>query len=111
MKILWLLSLSVLHAADSEWTQAMQRARDLQTAGNYADAESVMTSALALAEKFDPTDTRLARSLSGLASVNQDLAKYDAAEKLYERAIAAIERNLGRDDPALFEPLNSVPSR
>jgi len=43
MKILWLLSFFTLHAADSEWTQAMQRARDLQNAGNYTNAEIVMT--------------------------------------------------------------------
>jgi tetratricopeptide (TPR) repeat protein len=110
MKILWFLFVSLLQASDAQWSDAMRRARELQGAGNYRAAEQAMASAVALAEQSDVRDTRLARSLTGLASVNQDLANYDAAEQLYRRAIAAIERNLGNGDPALYEPLNGLAS-
>src|SRR5713226_4162083 len=109
MKLLavFLLSLPGL-AADTEWLSAMLRARELQRSGKYAEAESILAGALALAEKS--ADLRLARSLGGLASVYQDLGRFGESEKLYRRAIAAVEAGGGSQDQSTIEPVNGLAS-
>ena len=63
--------------------------------GRNAEAESQFGSAVELAEKFEPNDTRLPESLTWLAQALSHEGKYVEAEKLYRRTLALYEKTLG----------------
>src|SRR5260370_14263972 len=88
--------------ANLQWDETIVRGRELQRAGKYVEAESVLTNALRLAQKSDGGPVRLARSLSTLGSVYQDLGRFAEAEKAYLRSLTA--------DPELIESVNGLAS-
>lgn len=90
-------------AAAFDWESAIRTARLLQADGRYEEAASILSAAVKLAEKFDPGDPRLVRSISGLASVYQDLGRFSEAEDLYRRA-------MNTEGSLAIEPLNGLAS-
>ena len=85
----WILASFIACGADLQWEDAIQRGRELQHAGRYLEAESILTTALKMARASEGSSVRLARSLSALGSVEQDLGRTAEAEKDYLRAIDA----------------------
>jgi len=97
----FLISL-IAFGADLQWGDAIVQGRELQHAGRYSEAESILTTAVKMAQASDGGPVMLARSLSALGSVYQDLGRIADAEKAYLRAIDA--------DPAFMEPVNGLAS-
>ncbi|MEK6643371.1 MAG: tetratricopeptide repeat protein, partial [Planctomycetota bacterium] len=76
--------------------------------GQYAKALKLYTLALEEAEKFGPTDPRLATSLNNLAGLYDTQGDYAKAEPLYKRSLAIYEKALGPDHPNVATSLNNL---
>lgn len=98
----WILTSVIAFGADLQWEDAILRGRELQHAGRYLQAESMLTTALKMAQAPDGGRVMLARSLSALGSVYQDLGRTGDAEKAYLRAVDA--------DPEFIEAINGLAS-
>jgi TPR repeat protein len=76
-----------------------EQAESLYKEGKLPEAEAVLKSALAAAEReFGPDSNKEAYTLSLLATVYGNQDKYADAEPLFERALAITEKNLGPQD-------------
>ena len=75
--------------------------------GQYAKALKLYTLALEEAEKFGPTDPRLATSLNNLAHLYHTQGDYAKAEPLFKRALAIMEKALGPDHPSVATSLEN----
>lgn len=86
-------------AADPAWRDSMLKGLQAQRTGGYTQAESLLKKAVQLSQGDDAATSR---SLTALASVEQDLGRPATAEGLYRRAIAA--------DASFAEPVNDLAS-
>jgi tetratricopeptide (TPR) repeat protein len=75
--------------------------------GQYAKALKLYTLALEEAEKFGPTDPRLATSLNNLARLYYTQGDHAKAELLYKRSLAIREKALGPDHPHVATSLEN----
>jgi tetratricopeptide (TPR) repeat protein len=76
------------------------QAQQLDDAGRYDDAVSVVQRAIAVSEQaFGPGDAYIGSLLTRLGSLKRKRADYAGAEEAYLRAIAVSESALGREDP------------
>jgi tetratricopeptide (TPR) repeat protein len=98
----FLVATLIAFGADQQWEDAILRGRELQHAGRYAEAESLLTAALKKAEVSNAGPMMMARSLSALGSVYQDLGRLAEAENAYLRAMES--------DPEFIEPINGLAS-
>ncbi len=77
--------------------------------GLYKDAESLLSSALAIREKNLPANSLdLAESFHDLAELYRNEGRYDEAEPLYKKALAIREKELGTDAPLVAVTLNGL---
>jgi tetratricopeptide (TPR) repeat protein len=77
--------------------------------GRYAEAEPLLTRALAIQEKaLGPDHPDVADSLNNLATLYAEQGRYAEAEQLYKRALAIREAALGPDHPDLANSLNNL---
>jgi len=74
---------------DSEWRRLNEQGNKLCESGQYAEAEKVLLSALAEAQKSGLADSRLATSQNNLAACYHAEARYAEAAELYERALGS----------------------
>lgn len=74
----------------------------------YDLAETKLLAAVAAAEKFGPTDPRLATSLGNLATVYTAQDRSAQAEPLLKRSLAIEEKELRRGDPRLAVTINNL---
>jgi tetratricopeptide (TPR) repeat protein len=65
----------------------------------YKESENMLGSALQVAEQFGPGDQRLTLSLNNLARLRQAQKRFAEAEELYNRALAIVESEHGRQHP------------
>src|SRR5262245_28257430 len=66
------------------WANCMTSGQDAYQHGRYPEAEAQFFSAIRMAERPGPADSRLAASLLALARVYQAQAKYALAEPIYQ---------------------------
>jgi tetratricopeptide (TPR) repeat protein len=97
-----------VRAEEKSLEQLLLQAEQLQRQGSFPEAETVLRTALAAAEKLPPKDIRLAVTLLNLGSVCQSLGRPATAGKFYERSLSAWERSLGADHPSLARPLSAL---
>ncbi len=77
--------------------------------GDYAAAERLSLSALAIREKLrGPEDVLVGLSLNNLALVYDAMARYDDAEALYLRALAIAKKNHPQHHPDIGMALNNL---
>ncbi len=105
----YLVFAGIVYGDDQSWERIMREARELQRSGAFAEAETQFSRALQVALS-GKRNSRVARSLSGLGSVNQDLGRYGDAENFYLRAIQLLDGEAGSKDPSLSEPLAGLAS-
>ena len=85
--------------------------RYLWERGRYREAQTVLESALAIANRvLGPDHPDVALSLSNLANVHFYQGRYGDAQDLYERALAIRERAFGADHPLVATSLNNLAS-
>ncbi len=109
LAIIWLVSPSALVIAqDDAWKLHLDAGIEAFIKGDYADAETRISSALEEAEKFGSHDPRLATTLNALGEVYRAQGDYAAAEPLHKRALAIREKALGPDDAAVAQSLSNL---
>ena len=81
------------------WDGYIKDGNQAKEQGQYAKALKLYTLGLEEAEKFGPTDPRLAASLNNLAGLYDTQGDYAKAEPLYKRSLAIDEKALGPDHP------------
>ena len=91
-----------------DWNAAQEAGRRASRSGRLGPSRRHLETALALAERFDGDDPRLASSLNDLGAVLQLAGRGGDAETLLRRAVSIRERVLGEDDPDLGESLNNL---
>ena len=89
------------------WDVYMEDGNQARKQGQYAKALKLYTLALEEAEKFGPTDPRLATSLNNLALLYKTQGDYAKAEPLYKRSLAIVEKALGPDHPSVATSLEN----
>ena len=82
---------------DDAWTELVHRSIQLQSQGQYREAEHAARKALDEAETFGAADIRLPRSLNNLAATYYKQGRYAEAESLYRRAIDRWNQIAGRE--------------
>lgn len=111
MKIVWVLFLAAAFLfssvflsladenAEKAWDDLQEQAITYYQSKEHQKAVDAQAEALKLAEKtFGPEDLRVAESLDNLAIYSQGIGDYAGAEKLYERAMAIMEKKLSPTD-------------
>jgi tetratricopeptide (TPR) repeat protein len=76
--------------------------------GEYAEAEPLYLSALAIFEQVAPLDTDTASCLNNLALLYFAQEKYAEAEPFYRRALPIFEQNLGETHPDTASCINNL---
>jgi tetratricopeptide (TPR) repeat protein len=95
-------------AQEAQWQTYLDDGTKAYQAGRYSEAEKLLKLALTEAERFGPSDLRLATSLNSLAVLHKAQGKYDQAEPLYKRALAIWEKALGPEHPDVATSLNNL---
>ena len=81
-----------IHAQSKSWQKNIDVGDAALAQSRMEEAEKSYQKALKDAEKFNPSDPRLTRTLKKLASVYEALGKYPDAEILYKRLVRIAER-------------------
>lgn len=106
-----LLCVLRLPAQVSRWNELNAQGKELYRQGRFAEAISVATEALHVAEAtFGPENPWVGTALNNLAVYNMVEGNYAAAEPLYQRALGIHENALGPNNPAVAQDLNNVAS-
>ncbi len=92
------------------WRLANDRGCEALNQGRYAEAEDSLLTALEEAKNFEPEDPRLGISLDNLTNVYNAQGKYAEAERLYQRALAIVEKALGPEHLDVAVILNNLAS-
>ena len=95
-------------AQTAMWDVHMKDGDQAREQNQHAKALKLYTLAIEEAEKFGPTDPRLALSLNNLAMVYCAQSEYAKAEPLYKRSLAIDEKALGPDHPSVARDLNNL---
>jgi tetratricopeptide (TPR) repeat protein len=88
-------------AGEKEWEAAYKEGEKLLVEQKYADAEAKFKAALKEAERWSATDERLTNTLTAYADALRGGGKLAEAEAQYKKALEALEKALGGDDPGL----------
>ena len=75
---------------------------------DYAAAARLWAGAVAEAESFGPTDSRLAASLNSLAKARRSQARYRDSARLTQRALAIWQTTLGPEHPVVALALGDL---
>src|SRR6266498_454762 len=96
-------------AADRQaWLDAMRAASKAFSESRYADTEEWLRVAVKEAEKFGPTDQRLAETLGTLATILYSQGKHTEAGEVYKRTLAIVEKTLGPGHLRVADNLNGL---
>jgi len=90
------------------WQEYDQEADRDEEAGEIGKQKEVLRAAIELAERFGPTDPRLAKSLYRLGVFERDRGDYAEAEALLRRAWQIREASLGPTDPDVARSLEAL---
>ncbi len=77
-------------------------------AGFYAEANSLLTTAFKLRDKYVPGSPATLESLAKLAQIKRLMAQYDEALPLYQRALAYSEGTFGSEHTQVAVALNNM---
>lgn len=77
---------------DDAWDRQLAFGKELANQGRYLEALNVLDQARAQAERFGPSDNRLAIALNNLGSVHLRLNEVAEAERCYHRSATIWER-------------------
>src|SRR5262249_39562552 len=77
------------------WRQSAEEAKQPSQKGDRGAAERLLQLSRQEAEKFGPEDPRGAVTLNNLATLYVKQGKFAAAEPLYQRALAILEKAHG----------------
>jgi len=91
-----------------EWKEDIAAGEVAYKVGENQVAEKCFLSALAKAEKFGPSDPRLAATLNDLGIIYDESHRYDQAESVYKRALTIREKALGPDSSDVATTLNNL---
>ena len=80
--------LQLIASEELAWATENTKAMDSLDKGRYAEAVQSFSTAVQLAEKFGPDDSRLGQSLSGLAETYRLQEDFSALGALYRRLVA-----------------------
>ncbi|MBS2007713.1 MAG: tetratricopeptide repeat protein [Cyanobacteria bacterium SZAS TMP-1] len=76
--------------------------------GDFAEAQELLSSAVAEAEKFGEADARLSRALNSLGLCYLDMTRYDVAQENLDRALKLREKVNGADSKEVAEVDNNL---
>ena len=79
------------------WEQLVSQGERLVASGQTADAEKCFLAATQQAQKFGPSDPRIATSSNNLALIYQKKGKFADAERLFRTALTIDQRVFGRE--------------
>jgi CHAT domain-containing protein len=106
------LTASIFLVAPASAAQSLSaqsaRIAELSRAGKYADAVPLAQAMLAALEKTSPGSRDYAAALNNLAQLYGDLGRDAEAEPLYKRALAILEKTVGRDSPDIAAEMNNL---
>jgi tetratricopeptide (TPR) repeat protein len=86
-------------APSSLWQMYTDSGKAYLKLRQYKESQSMLASALQVAEQFEPGDLRLSVSLNNMARLRQAQGRYPEAEQLFNRALAIAETERGRQHP------------
>jgi tetratricopeptide (TPR) repeat protein len=95
-------------AYEDTWDQSRSQAESATMAGDWVTAERYWHAAIKAAEKFQPRDPRLCKSLESLAEVYWKQGKYNLAEPHSRRVLNIYESILGPDHPEVGFVANNL---
>jgi tetratricopeptide (TPR) repeat protein len=105
-----LLSLYAPVVAQTEaWREHRARGDKLRDAGSFKQAEDAYAAALQEAEKFGPSDPRVAACLNSLALLYYAQRNYPPAKQLYQRRYGS--RHPGLQYSWLYPKIHTAPPR
>lgn len=90
---------SLLSYEERLWQRLFSEAQQALRAGEHDDALRDFSAALNIAEEFEPNDSRLVRSLTGLGLAYTVRKQFDRAQELLERSLALSTKYQGADHP------------
>lgn len=87
------------------WQRRVMAGAEAQRAGELERADAEFSAALGLARRFGRRNSRVAASLSYMASLRVEQQRYEDAEALLEMALFEVEKLVGRTNPAFATQL------
>lgn len=96
---LCLLPSAALGADTLDWQKLKRDADTAYSSNNYGVAEKGYLEASKQAEKFEPSDIRIADTLHSLVALYSTRAQFAKAQPLFERELRAREKALGPEHP------------
>ena len=106
--MIWAVASTGAAAQTSEWAQMVNRADALDRKGNYQEAAVEYESALRVAASFGPADRSVPLTLNKLALTYDALGRYTDSIRLFQRALAMVERAKGKDSQEYGSVLNNL---
>lgn len=104
-----LVSIAPVYANEKLWEELQDRAIDLYQAKKHQEAVDTQCKALEVAKQtFGAEDIRVAESMDNLAIYSQAVGDNIAAEDLYKKALAILEKKLPPNDHYLAIFMNYV---
>ena len=92
-------------AAQSAWEDHTRTGEYAFAVGDTDRALKEFQAALDIAQAFPPPDRRLETSLGNLARFHEHQNRFAESLPMYQLQVAATEYRVGRDNPALLQPL------
>ncbi len=92
------------------WTGAVEQAAVLTAQGRYPEAAAHLEEAIKEGERARPDHPALAALLGALGQVQQQLGRFDDAERALRRALAITQKNYGAQDPEQARALSNLGS-
>lgn len=95
-------------SGEQRWNTEQEAGLKALEQGLYSQAVRSFLAAIREAEKFGPTDARLAESISGMAQANLLQGDFAAAERQFRQALAIFEKTAGPNHPNVARVLNNL---
>jgi tetratricopeptide (TPR) repeat protein len=94
-----LLACGLAGAEEKSWEQFVAGVEQLQRAGQYSQAEAVLSATLKESARFAPGDSRMAVILYKLGNIYSHLGRPAEAERFFLRSLSALEKSAGPTIP------------
>ena len=90
---------------EAEWQASVDAGIDALGKGHYEDSQAFLRTAVSLAEKLQPRDYRLTRTIGQLGHMYQNQQKFPEAAGEFRRQLAVTEEIYGAQSPENATPL------
>lgn len=101
-------SVESVQFANSSVKRGVDKGEKLIEAGDYTEAERVLTAAADNTEKFAVKDDKVTDRISSLAQLCHKRGQCDTAERLLKRSLAISEKLFGKNDPKTRERVQDL---